>query len=161
VIDVAPTLLDYAANLSFPNEINIAGRSFKDILIKKSQEISPVYGEYGQTRSIRIDDLKLVTRLTGHKEIYDLSKDPKESRNVVNDVMYWFNGTVLENEMRKWFSYFEDPMLSGWSLPVTGDGQLESIVYNKTGHTTKPIFNPVYNNHDITASYSGPWWDYD
>lgn len=81
--------------------------------------------------------------------------------NAVNNLAYWANRTVLENSMRDWFSYVEDPMLSGWSLPVTGTGQLESVVYNSAGHTTKPLFRPVYNNHEITSSYGGPWWDYD
>ena len=87
-------------------------------------------------------------------------QDPKESINVANNGIYFANQTVLENNMRDWFSYLEDPVLSGWTLPVTGQGQVESIVYNKTGYITKPPFSPLYRNHEI-KSYEGPWWDYD
>ncbi|XP_065844850.1 N-acetylglucosamine-6-O-sulfatase-like [Oscarella lobularis] len=162
VIDVAPTLLDYAGNFTFPQSINIAGSSFKSILEGNSVPFKNLFGEYGQTRSARAEHMKYVTRATGQIEIYNLDTDPKEETNLVNDPSYFVNGTFLNHALREWFSFYEDPYLSGWFLPVTGTGQLQSIVYNMTGRPTGAPFNALYRNREETLkTNSFSWWDFD
>ena len=49
VVDVAPTLLDYAGSFSFPSVHNIAGESFVDLLLdpakRNTRTNRTIYGE--------------------------------------------------------------------------------------------------------------------
>ena len=151
VLDVAPTLLKYAGNFSFPTSSNIPGESFTDLLLDTSKRNTrkkerTIFGEYGQTRYIRTsnknsDTIKYVTRLTGHLELYDVTSDPNEKNNIIystpNSAPYY------EAALRQWFSLYEDPYVSGWTQPVTGDGQERAIYYNKTGWPNTPAFARV------------------
>ena len=158
VIDVAPTLLDYVGNLSYPETSIIAGESFKKLLNdpKKRNSLAnrTIFGEYGQTRYGRFNGtMKYVMRQTGFTELYDLSNDKNETRNlllpftneqrqVANQVTMYDYATIM------WFSYFENPYLSGWTEPVTGRGQLRSIVFNRDGWPNTPAFD-IHNKHDF------------
>ena len=150
VLDVAPTLLDYAGNFSFPDLSNIPGESFLDLLINVSKRNSvttrTIYGEYGQTRFARINgSMKYVTRLTGYMELYDLKSDENETTNLLkpfSTASSLYSDDVAEYDwaMRKWFSFYEDPYVSGWTQAVTGTGQERAVYYNKTGWPTTPPF---------------------
>ena len=142
VVDIAPTLLQYAGNHSFPSEANIAGESFADLLLNGNfnvlQEDRAIFGEYGQTRYARMENMKFVTRLIGPEELYDLTNDPNETNNLADSNNN--NAHNMQQALRSWFAFYEDPFVSGWIKPVSGDGQLHSILFNSSGMSTTPAF---------------------
>ena len=149
--DVAPTLLQYAGNLSLPASSMTAGESFLSMLLDPTTRNAgmnrTIYGEYGQTRFARVNGtMKYVTRLTGHLELYNLLTDGNETVNLLQpfsaSLNYTTVATSFEMALRLWFSYYEDPYLSGWTEPITGKGQLRSVVYNTTGWPNTPAFEP-------------------
>ena len=152
VLDIAPTLLDYAGKFIFPTKSNIPGESFADLLLRpakrnsKSRKARTIYGEYGATRFIRINaTTKYVSRLTenqklslteDHKqELFDLTHDRNETINLIvsKDGEY---GTELlqsyEKSLRGWFAKYEDKDISSWRELVTGYGQRRPITYKYT-----------------------------
>ena len=153
VLDVAPTLLEYAGNVSFPVDSNLPGQSFVDLLLQPSKRNSrkqrTIYGEYGQTRYARINaTMKYVSRFTGHIELYNLTADANETTNLVKP----FSDTARQNDatvdmfdraLRQFFSFFEDPFTSGWDKSVTGLGQLRAIYYNHNGWSPTPPFSKM------------------
>lgn len=153
VLDVAPTLLEYAGNYSLPSIANAPGESFVDLLLdqtkRNTRKTRTIYGEYGQTRYARINATKkYVSRLTGHMELYDLTSDQNETTNLmppVSNFMSNYSMEVLsyEHALRQWFSYYEDPYVSGWTQAVTGKGQERAIYYNRTGWPNTPPFNKL------------------
>jgi choline-sulfatase len=150
VVDVAPTLLAYAGNISFPKDSNLAGESFLDLLLDPSKRNSrkgrTIYGEYGQTRYARVNSsMKYIARLTGHIELYNLETDANETHNLVEPFSATaeeFDAQLLmyDRAMRRYFSFLEDPYVSGWDKSVTGLGQLRAVYYNKTGWPNSPPF---------------------
>ena len=153
MVDVAPTLLEYAGNFSLPFTNNIAGESFTDLLLDPSKRNSrsnrTIYGEYGQTRYARVEGaVKYITRLTGYVELYDLTNDQNETTNLIDPFsstakQYDLQATIYGNALRQWFSFYEDPYASGWTLPVTGKGQERAIYYNRTGWPNTPAFQEL------------------
>ena len=154
VLDVAPTLLEYAGNFSLPGTVNSPGESFVDLLLdqtkRNTRKTRTIYGEYGQTRYARINATKkYVSRLTGHMELYDLSSDQGETTNLIGAFTdfttsnYSREAASYEYTMRQWFSYYEDPYVSGWTQAVTGKGQERAIYYNRTGWPTTPPFSKL------------------
>lgn len=143
VVDVAPTLLAYTANLTLPKSSNAAGESFLDLLLdptkRDSRKGRTIYGEYGQTRYARVNSTrKYITRFSGQIELYDLETDKNESNNLVrpfSDRAMEYDAELLmyDRAMREYFSLLEDPYVSGWDQSVTGLGQLRAVYYNKTG----------------------------
>ena len=153
VLDVAPTLLEYAGNLSLPKTANAPGESFVDLLLDKTKRNTrttrTIYGEYGQTRYARISAAKkYVSRLTGHLELYDLTNDKNETKNLIplfSDITNNHSREALsyEHSLRQWFSFYEDPYVSGWTQAVTGKGQERAIYYNRTGWPNTPPFSKL------------------
>ncbi len=90
-----------------------------------------IYGEYGQTRYARINaTTKYITRPTGHVELYDLVEDENETKNLLepspsNTSQYSAQVDVsrFDQALKTWFSFYEEPNVSGWTVPVTGKGQ--------------------------------------
>ncbi len=154
VLDVAPTILEYAGNLSFPKLANIPGESFVDLLLDPSKRNTrttrTIYGEYGQTRYARINaTTKYITRLTGHVELYDLVRDQNETKNLLEPFSSSSSQYVAEVNrfdwaLRKWFSFYEDPYVSGWTVPVTGKGQDRAFYYNASGWPNTPRFQGLW-----------------
>ena len=142
VVDIAPTLLQYAGNHSLPSEANIAGESFADLLLGNTSNVFPedraIFGEYGQTRYARMNNMKFITRLTGPVELYDLMNDPNETKNLADSQNS--NAHNMQQALRSWFSFYEDPFVSGWTKSVSGDGQLHSVLYDSSGALTTPAF---------------------
>ena len=142
VVDIAPTLLQYVGNYSLPSKANIAGESFADLLLSNTfsvfQEDRPIFGEYGQTRYARMNNMKFITRLTGPVELYDLENDPNEKKNLANTPNN--NVHTMQEALRTWFSFYEDPFISGWTKAVSGEGQMHSVLYNESGMQTTPAF---------------------
>lgn len=149
--DVAPTLLEYAGNYTLPAATMGVGESFRALLLDpfaRGMWVNrTIYGEYGQTRFVRVNaSMKYVTRLSGQLELYNLQADSNETTNLlqpfVTSLNYTIMATSFEMALRSWFSYCEDPYLSGWTMPVTGKGQMRSVVYNTSGWPSTPAFEP-------------------
>ena len=153
VVDVAPTLLDYAGNFTLHGLSNSPGESFVDLLLypekRNSRKSRTIYGEYGQTRYARINaTMKFITRFTGQLELYDLVNDANETVNLIEPfsstaAQYNVDVGLYDRAMREWFSFYEDPAVSGWALPVTGSGTRRAIYYNSTGWPNTPAFMPL------------------
>lgn len=149
--DVASTLLEYAGNYTFPPASMAVGESFLTLLLEPAARNTwmnrTIYGEYGQTRFARVNaSMKYVTRFTGQLELYNLVTDTNETVNLLQssatNLNYTSMATMFEMALRSWFSYLEDPYVSGWSLPVTGKGQRRSVAYNTSGWPNTPAFEP-------------------
>ena len=151
VIDIGPTLLQYAANLSFPHDKNVAGVSYADILLdrrlrNKDGSVRNLFGEYGRVRYARNDSYKYVTRLSNQIELYDLKNDPDEKNNLLTGLVSQKDELLAHQQdrsLREYFSYYEDPFLTGWVLPVDGKGQERPILYNSSGMPTTPAFSKL------------------
>ena len=146
VVDIAPTLLEYSGNFAFPHHANIPGHSFASLLTSASTDKLPwategaIFGEYGQVRSARSANFKYVSRFTNQLELYDLVNDPKETNNLAANVSSLPVLHAHEVALRDFFSFYEDPFVSGWHFPVTGQGQIHPVLYNSSGESTKPAF---------------------
>lgn len=153
VLDMAPTLLEYAGNLALNSIVNTPGESFVDLLLnqtkRNTRKTRTIYGEYGQTRYARVNATrKYVSRLTGHMELYDLTNDEKETNNLLTPFSsvtddYSKEAMSYEYALRQWFSFYEDPYVSGWTQAVTGKGQERAIYYNRTGWPDTPPFSKL------------------
>jgi len=114
-IDVAPSILDIC---SAPPLENIHGMSFKQILQGKTEGWRESwYYEYNyeqqfpytpNVRGVRTDEWKYVHYPHGdggpdrHKaELYNLRKDPGETRNLINDPTYGDKVTELKAELKR------------------------------------------------------------
>ena len=152
VIDFAPTLLDYAGGFTFPDPLIIAGESYKDLLASTSMRNSRVrrtiYGEYGEARFGRFNgNMKFVTRKTGYMELYDLTRDKNETNNLLVGNHYNAAANNYDRAIRYWFSRYENPWVSGWIMPVTGQGQVRSVAYGKNlKDMSHNISMPTFNN---------------
>ena len=149
VLDIAPTLLDYAGKLTFPTKSNIPGESFADLLLRpakrnsKSRKARTIYGEYGASRFIRINaTTKYVSRLTGNQklslkedhsqELFDLAHDWNETINLVVSKDGEYEAQSYEKSLQGWFAKYEDMGISSWSKLVRGNGQHRPITYKYT-----------------------------
>lgn len=155
VLDVAPTLLDYVGGYTLPVLANSPGESFVDLLLtpekRNSRKSRSIYGEYGQTRFARLNGtLKYVTRFTGQLEMYDLINDANETCNLLSPLCPMagkFNSDASSHSeylLRQWFSFYETPAASGWTLPVSGKGTRRAMYYNASGWPNTPAFEQLW-----------------
>jgi choline-sulfatase len=73
-----------------------------------------VYGEYGTLRMVRTRRHKLVRRFPdGPSELFDLERDPREARSVLDDPEYRAVGAALAAKIDAYFARHEDPERSG------------------------------------------------
>lgn len=84
--DLHATLLDFAGAAS-PDRERQPGRSYKAILLGESDTDwrNVYFGEYGRTRAIRDRRYKLVCRGEHGDLLHDLSADPRETVNLIDD----------------------------------------------------------------------------
>lgn len=128
--DVFPTLREY---LGFGAEVppGRPGTSFRATLEGHPQGDAGavvVFDEYGPVRMIRTHDWKYVRRdPDGPHELYDLSADPDERRNLVDDPASAEYAVSLRRQLAEWFARYADPVLDGRNWGVTGAGQLGRI----------------------------------
>ncbi|MFF2327353.1 MULTISPECIES: sulfatase-like hydrolase/transferase [unclassified Streptomyces] len=127
--DVLPTLVDHLG-LDHQHDPRLPGRSFADILTGTDdgtggeRERVVVYDEYGPVRMIRTKDRKYVHRYPhGPHELYDLTADPGEKRNLVDEPTHSAERIELAARLDAWFAEYVDPAQDGARLPVTGSGQ--------------------------------------
>lgn len=114
-----------------PTDPLIAGESFaprlsgdaqlKDVAAKESIVI---FDEYGGTRMIRTTTHKYVVRFGEEPcELYDLTADPYESRNLYGDPRFDALQAELHFQLGRWFGEHSLPEFDGFDKPVSGMGQ--------------------------------------
>ncbi len=120
--DLFATLLD-AAGLDAPSiarEIGAPGQSFLPLLT--GQPAQPwrdaQFCEYGNARMIRTNTQKLIRRFPGPNgqfddEFYDLSTDPHERVNRINDASFSSIIGELTGRLNEYFLRYEEPSLAG------------------------------------------------
>ncbi len=82
-----------------------------------------VCDEYGGLRMIRRDSWKLIERVDGPDELYDLAADPGEASNLIDSPAAAGDRAELHDALASWFAARCDPERDGWHRPVTGWGQ--------------------------------------
>jgi arylsulfatase A-like enzyme len=105
------------------------GRSFLDAIEGKSggrgTEEVVVYDEYGPVRMIRTKEWKYIHRYPyGPHELYDLTADPGETRNLAEDPREAGRVIDMRRRLQEWFARYADPAKDGLFEDVTGSGQL-------------------------------------
>ncbi len=128
--DFMPTLLDYLG-LPDPNDDMSPGRSFVPALTRKTNDAQDevvVFDEYGPVRMIRTQEWKYVHRYPyGPHELYDLVKDPRERKNLIDDKSQNALISDMRRQMGAWFERYVDSRLDGTRCAVTGRGQKAKI----------------------------------
>lgn len=123
------TILDLAGvpdASSEPGDSPAIEPSFASHLDGRAGEPDPsvvVCDEYGGLRMIRRGGLKLIERLEGPDELYDLDADPGEEHNLIDASSHVGVRAELHDELVAWFAARCDPDRDGWHRPVTGWGQ--------------------------------------
>ena len=136
--DLYETLLDFVG-IDFRKTDDMPGESFAAELLGKApaeQSDAVVYDEYGQTRMIctRGNDgfLKLVWRgEDGPAEFYDLTADPGERINLIDNPAYADKIAVMRSRLIAWFEKYVNPKLDGSKEDVRGKGQIDSHTFIK------------------------------
>lgn len=92
------------------------GRSFRALCRGDARGTWPeaVFGELGLVRMVRTRDHKLVRRYPdGPNELFDLQRDPRETRSFYDNSAYTAVRDELTARMEQFFSKYEDPHFSG------------------------------------------------
>lgn len=131
--DLFPTLLDYAGleKLEHNGQTELPGISFAGLLKGESgsdHENIVIYDEYGPVRMIRTREWKYVHRYPyGPHELYDLSNDPNEEINRIDDPQCKDMSHSLRVRLGEWFGKYVNPERDGVYAPVKGFGQLRPV----------------------------------
>jgi choline-sulfatase len=107
-----------------------SGESFARVLWDGNaagEEFVFVTSEYGGARMITDGRVKLVERLNGPGEFYDLGTDPGERSNRFGDQSLRTQQEHLSRLLSERFSADTRPGASGWHRPVTGFGQIHPV----------------------------------
>jgi arylsulfatase A-like enzyme len=92
------------------------GRSFRDLCRGDARAPWPeqVFGEYGNLRMVRTRDHKLVLRYPdGPSQLFDLARDPRETRSFLADPEYRTLVTLLTEQIESYFGRYEEQAHSG------------------------------------------------
>lgn len=129
--DTFQTILEHAAVVIDEEERarrRYPGRSFRALCRGDARGGWPeeIFGDYGTVRMIRTRDHKLVRRYPdGPNELFDLVRDPRESRSFFDDPAYADAVRDLTGRLERFFAEYEDPEKSGLrvtELPSYGVG---------------------------------------
>lgn len=125
--DFFPTLLDLL-KLDAQQIQKLPGKSFADALcgeVSKGRESVVIFDEYGPVRMIRSEQYKYIHRYPyGPDEFYDLTKDPNEEHNLIDDPQMEQTILQMRRQMEQWFNRYADPDIDASREGVTGSGQL-------------------------------------
>jgi choline-sulfatase len=92
------------------------GRSFRDRCRGDARRPWPaeLFGEYGNLRMVRTARHKLVRRYPdGPNELFDLERDPRETRSLFDDPAYAAVVADLTTRLEEYFARYEDGAASG------------------------------------------------
>jgi choline-sulfatase len=126
--DFRPTILDYFG-MEDPDQELLPGRSFTSVLTGAADvgdDHVVIADEYGPVRMIREQEWKYVHRYPyGPHELYHLTTDPDERRNLVDDPAYTETVVRLRGKLDSWFTRLVDPQRDGVKEAVRGKGQID------------------------------------
>lgn len=124
--DLAPTLRE-ACGMAEREDALAPGRSFWSLLRGEGgggHDRVVVHDEYGPVRMIRTREWKYVHRYPhGPHELYHLTTDPGEQRNLADDPAHAEVRADLASRLATWFAEHSVPGRDGAALPVAGAGQ--------------------------------------
>lgn len=118
------------AGVDAPRDEWGAGSSFARLLRDgghEGRECVLVTSEYGAARMITDGRMKLVERLGGPGELYDMGIDPQERSNLFDDPTCRADQERLSRWLVERFDAETRPGVSGWDRPVTGFGQIHPV----------------------------------
>ena len=101
-----------------PSLSGLSGKSFLPLLYEESQEWDDTkFGEYGDMRTIRTPEFKLVKRYAhGPNELFNLSVDPEEKNNLIEIKNFESVEKGLEKKLEDYFRKNSDPIKSGLNV---------------------------------------------
>lgn len=105
----------------------LPGRSFAPVLLEDEETDNHIVilDEYGSSRMIRTREWKYIHRYPyGPHELYHLSNDPGETRNLADLPEHAAVQAHLLDTLQKWYHAYADPAVDGTREAVTGFGQL-------------------------------------
>ncbi|HJP38979.1 MAG TPA: sulfatase-like hydrolase/transferase [Gammaproteobacteria bacterium] len=113
--DLFPTLLDYLG-LGELQIANTPGRSFAPALRgKRIDWEDTVFFEYIDTRVIQTRDWKYTERfLASPNELYDLTRDPGETQNLINNPEFELIAQDLAEQLAAFFNEYAEPRYDIW-----------------------------------------------
>jgi len=131
--DLFPTLVDMLDLKLTKEEImtieNLPGQSYYSQLKKEERDDEEkfvvVYSEYGPVRMLRNKDWKYIHCYPdGPDELYDLSHDPDEENNLINDPAQKMRINRMKFELERWFFNYVDPNRDATKDNNFGKGQI-------------------------------------
>ena len=113
--DLMPTILDYAG-LGDKTIENTPGNSFAKALNGTIENWgNDIFFDYIITRAIRNPQWKLIKRLDEFPdEFYDLSNDPKEYKNLINNPAYQEMIAAMNQRLENFFNTYANPQYDIW-----------------------------------------------
>jgi arylsulfatase A-like enzyme len=139
-----PTLLDYLG-IENPRADQLPGRSFAAIfkgeMLDRERDEIVICDEYGPNRMLRTTEWKYVHRYPeGPHELYHLTQDPGERKNLVNHPEYDEVRRAMRARLDTWFEQYVHGELDGSRFDACrGRGQLNVVGALKNGES---IFTP-------------------
>jgi arylsulfatase A-like enzyme len=136
-VDFLPSMLDYL-NLSWKNtsQPKSPGRSFAAALRgqKTKSWDNTIYYEFENVRAIRTDRWKYIERFRQEpNELYDLSKDPGELDNLIDQPEHAATQKKLAGKLHVWFDRVADPKWDLWKGGTSKTGLLMRKVFDNPG----------------------------
>lgn len=130
--DLYETILEMA-DISFEKPPEMPGISFAGLLTGARTRVRDsvvIFDEYGPCRMIRTEEWKYVLRFPdGPNELYHLTDDPGEDRNLADNPACEQVRKELGAQMGEWFAAYVDPRFDGIRENVRGKGQLTSHMF--------------------------------
>ncbi|MDA4893868.1 sulfatase-like hydrolase/transferase [Streptomyces sp. MS2A] len=112
-VDTFQTILDLTgAACPSDRDTPYPGRSYAPLLVSAPDpgRDDAVFVEYGTLRAVRLGDLKLVRRYPeGPDELFDLVRDPRETRNAIHDPQHHEAVAALTARLEEYFARYEVP----------------------------------------------------
>jgi arylsulfatase A-like enzyme len=128
--DFRPTILEYL-NCGDADTEPLPGKSFAPLLTGdriRGNDRVVVFDEYGPVRMIRTREWKYIHRyLNGPCELYNLSLDPGEENNLIQNEAHVKQAERMKKELEEWFAEFAVPDLDVTHTDVDGGGQIHSL----------------------------------
>ncbi len=138
-VDFMPSMLDYLG-LDWRNaeQVKSPGRSFADLL--RGKEIlgwdDTVYYEFENVRAIRTNHWKYIERFGQEpNELYDLTTDPEELRNLVDAPARAEVKDELAARLHEYFARVADPKWDLWTGGSSKTGLIMANLFENPGPT--------------------------
>ena len=136
--DFFPTILDYLG-VRVEHDPRRIGRSYAALLRGESPRWRDrLYFEYACVRSVRTATIKYVERTDEWpSEMYDLTKDPGETNNVIHDPSYAASRDAMKRDLHQFFQRAGAPPIAAWRTTTKQKLPWESSLMGPTFDKTK------------------------